>query len=314
MITLYDLVFQDDRRPSPFCWRAKFALKHKGLGWRDEPMGFTEKQKIAFAQSQTVPVIHDGPHVVKDSWGDRAASRQCHPEKPLFGRRDIRPISSPRWSTAPCIRHCSRSWSAISTNGCGRSISHISRDSRGKRLGTTEFADFQAKAREKGVAAFRAVLEPARRVLKDQPFLSGEQPAYPDYALAGAFLWARVATPLTLLEADDPVHGVARAHARSVRRHGPPGKDGVRYDAVIFDLLTALIDSWTLWNDVAGSPDDGMTWRRRYLEITYGCGAYRPYETLVREAAATSACRKALAANWSDAGVNLRLGPKHAAF
>jgi 2-haloalkanoic acid dehalogenase type II len=59
----------------------------------------------------------------------------------------------------------------------------------------------------------------------------------------------------------------------------------VTYDAVIFDLLTALIDSWTLWNDVAGSRDDGLRWRRRYLELTYGCGAYRPYEGLVREAA-----------------------------
>jgi 2-haloacid dehalogenase len=59
----------------------------------------------------------------------------------------------------------------------------------------------------------------------------------------------------------------------------------VRYDAVVFDLLTALLDSWTLWNAVAGSEADGLKWRRRYLEITYGCGAYRPYETLVREAA-----------------------------
>src|SRR5260370_22081317 len=67
MITLYDLVFQEDRRPSPFCWRAKFALKHKGLGWRDEPTGFTENQKIAFAQSQTLPGIHDGTNAVKDS-------------------------------------------------------------------------------------------------------------------------------------------------------------------------------------------------------------------------------------------------------
>ena len=57
------------------------------------------------------------------------------------------------------------------------------------------------------------------------------------------------------------------------------------YDAVVFDLLTALIDSWTLWNTVAGSYEAGMKWRRRYLEITYGCGAYRPYETLVRDAA-----------------------------
>jgi 2-haloalkanoic acid dehalogenase type II len=60
----------------------------------------------------------------------------------------------------------------------------------------------------------------------------------------------------------------------------------VRYDAVVFDLLTALIDSWTLWNTVAGSDEAGMRWRQRYLEITYGCGHYRPYETLVREAAA----------------------------
>ena len=59
----------------------------------------------------------------------------------------------------------------------------------------------------------------------------------------------------------------------------------MRYDAVVFDLLTALIDSWSLWNAVAGSEADGLKWRRRYLEITYGCGAYRPYETLVREAA-----------------------------
>ena len=60
----------------------------------------------------------------------------------------------------------------------------------------------------------------------------------------------------------------------------------LRYDAVVFDLLTALMDSGTLWNSVAGSDEAGMRWRRRYLEITYGCGPYRPYETLVREAAA----------------------------
>jgi glutathione S-transferase len=43
-------------------------------------------------------------------------------------------------------------------------------------------------------------------VLKEQPFLCGEHPAYPDYCLAGALLWARIASPLTLLEADDPIH------------------------------------------------------------------------------------------------------------
>jgi 2-haloalkanoic acid dehalogenase type II len=55
--------------------------------------------------------------------------------------------------------------------------------------------------------------------------------------------------------------------------------------AVLFDLLTALLDSWSLWNRAAGSVDAGRTWRAAYLRLTYGCGAYAPYELLVREAA-----------------------------
>ncbi len=58
-----------------------------------------------------------------------------------------------------------------------------------------------------------------------------------------------------------------------------------RYNAVLFDLLTALLDSWSLWNDVAGSDDDGGRWRSAYLRMTYETGAYRPYEDLVAGAA-----------------------------
>ena len=209
MITLYDLVFQDDRRPSPFCWRAKFALKHKGLGWRDEPTGFTDKQKIAFAQSQTVPVIHDGPNVVKDSWAIARHLDKAYPDKPLF--KSEMALSYARFfaNWVDTAVHL-----ALFPNIVGDLYDRVRpvdqpyfKESRGKRLGTTDFAAFQAKGREKGVDTFRAVLEPARRVLKEQPFLCGDQPGYPDYALAGAFLWARVASPFELLQADDPVHG-----------------------------------------------------------------------------------------------------------
>ena len=58
-----------------------------------------------------------------------------------------------------------------------------------------------------------------------------------------------------------------------------------RYDAVLFDLLTALLDSWSLWNAVAGSEDAGRRWRAEYLHMTYGTGRYRAYEELVGEAA-----------------------------
>lgn len=55
--------------------------------------------------------------------------------------------------------------------------------------------------------------------------------------------------------------------------------------AVLFDLLTALLDSWTVWNAAAGSEAAGRAWRAEYLRLTYGCGDYVPYEELVRRAA-----------------------------
>jgi 2-haloacid dehalogenase len=74
--------------------------------------------------------------------------------------------------------------------------------------------------------------------------------------------------------------------------------------AVLFDLLTALIDSWTLWNSVAGSEAAGRRWRAEYLRLTYGCSAYVPYETLVRDAARNTGLAEsaadALEARWLD--------------
>ena len=62
-------------------------------------------------------------------------------------------------------------------------------------------------------------------------------------------------------------------------------QDSARPRAVLFDLLTALMDSWTLWDSVAGNLEDGRRWRAAYLKSTYGEGRYRRYEMLVREAA-----------------------------
>jgi 2-haloalkanoic acid dehalogenase type II len=58
-----------------------------------------------------------------------------------------------------------------------------------------------------------------------------------------------------------------------------------RFDAVLFDLLTALLDSGSLWSKVAGNPDDGTRWRAAYLRSTYAAGRYRPYQELVADTA-----------------------------
>jgi 2-haloacid dehalogenase len=62
------------------------------------------------------------------------------------------------------------------------------------------------------------------------------------------------------------------------------------------------LDSWSVWDAAAGSEPLGRRWRTRYLELTYGCGVYRPYEEVVAEAAADtglpSTAAAALRANW----------------
>ena len=73
--------------------------------------------------------------------------------------------------------------------------------------------------------------------------------------------------------------------------------------AVLFDLLTALLDSWTLWNVASGGEEHGRRWRTEYLRLTYGCGAYVPYEQLVRQAARNTglpeSAAQELEAQWS---------------
>lgn len=60
----------------------------------------------------------------------------------------------------------------------------------------------------------------------------------------------------------------------------------MKYDAILFDLLTGLLDSWTLWDRAAGGAEPGRRWRMEYLRVTFSQGSYRPYEDLVRQAAA----------------------------
>jgi 2-haloacid dehalogenase len=83
-----------------------------------------------------------------------------------------------------------------------------------------------------------------------------------------------------------------------------------RFSAVLFDLLTALLDSWSLWNAVAGSTSTGRAWREEYLALTYAAGDYQPYEALVAEAAERQGLSSHLAARLVDRWDQLRPWPE----
>ena len=84
---LYDLAGTDPKlRFSPYCWRAKFALAHKGLPVETIPWRFSEKNIIAFSGSERVPVLLDGDKTIPDSWAIACYLENAYPDRPsLFG-------------------------------------------------------------------------------------------------------------------------------------------------------------------------------------------------------------------------------------
>jgi glutathione S-transferase len=51
----------------------------------------------------------------------------------------------------------------------------------------------------------RSALEPVRQTLAEQPFISGDAPAFADYCTMGGFMWARTTYGGQVLEDGDPV-------------------------------------------------------------------------------------------------------------
>ena len=204
---LYDLAGADpDRRFSPYCWRTKLALAHKGLEVETIPWRFTERDVIAFSGQGRVPVLVDGETVVSDSWSIANYLEDTYPDRPsLFGGAGGRALA-----------RFVNSWAdTVQLGGMIRLVvadihAHLHekdrgyfRESREKRFGAT--LEQVAFDREQRLPAFRQSLDPLRLTLKSQPFLAGEAPAYADYIVFGGFQWCRCISAFTLLEPDDLV-------------------------------------------------------------------------------------------------------------
>src|SRR5260370_7584199 len=86
-LQLYDLAGADAaRRFSPYCWRTRLALAHKGLPVETIPWRFTEKDTIARSGQGRVPVLVDGERWIADSWAIANYLQDTYPDRPsLFG-------------------------------------------------------------------------------------------------------------------------------------------------------------------------------------------------------------------------------------
>ncbi|MBV9522388.1 MAG: glutathione S-transferase N-terminal domain-containing protein, partial [Alphaproteobacteria bacterium] len=84
-MTMYDLAgAESDRRFSPFCWRTRMALAHKGLEVEARPWRFTDKDALAFSGQGKVPVLVDGDKTIVDSGTIAEYLDTAYPQRPAL--------------------------------------------------------------------------------------------------------------------------------------------------------------------------------------------------------------------------------------
>ncbi|KIZ34034.1 MULTISPECIES: glutathione S-transferase family protein [Rhodopseudomonas] len=208
-LKLFELVGTDEARPfSPFCWRTRMALAHKGLAAEQLPWRFTEKSAIAPYQSDKVPVLLDGDAAVCDSWAIANYLEDTYPDRPsLFGGAGGRAMARMLnwWGDVAVVGGIFPLIAADIVGHLPPEDQAYFRKTREARLGKT--LEDAAAIRDQAVAGFRKSLDPLRLTLKTQPFIGGEQPNYADYIVFGPFQWARAVSPFALLQPEDAVYG-----------------------------------------------------------------------------------------------------------
>lgn len=205
-LKFYDLCGRDEQlRFSPFCWRVRMALAHKGLEFTTQPWRFQDKQALEFAHYDKVPVLCDGDQVVTDSFEIMRYLDQAYPDAPLLGegvsyQRVLLFKYFVERSVTPALFRIVGMDLLAAVHPDDRAYF---RETREARFGCTleEFCQ-----PEQGKQQLAQVLVPVRELLRESAFLDGDAPSGSDYLLFGSMMWAHVVSLQALAEPGDPVN------------------------------------------------------------------------------------------------------------
>jgi glutathione S-transferase len=205
MIALYELKGKNDRRYSLFSWRARMALRHKGLDFETLPVRLSDKAVIDFSGGKTVPVIKDKDTVVRDSWKIAEYLENRYQDHPLFGGEIGRGVTQAfnTWADRVLVPAMLQVIAADIHERVDALDEGYFRQTMEKALRMT-LEESRAK-RDAALLQLGRALEPLQATFKRQAFMAGAAPAYADYILLSVFQWARVMSPQEVLAPEDPL-------------------------------------------------------------------------------------------------------------
>ncbi|MDN6323473.1 MAG: glutathione S-transferase N-terminal domain-containing protein [Halomonas sp.] len=205
-LKFYDLCGRDERlRFSPYCWRVRMVLAHKGLEFTSVAWRFKDKQTLEFADYDKVPVLCDGDRVVTDSLDIMRYLDEAYPEAPVLGegasyqRALLFKYSVERSINPALFRIIAMDlFAAVHPDD-----QDYFRKTREARFGCT-LEEFHQP--DQGKQQLKQALAPVRDMLRDSAFLDGDAPSGADYLLFGSMMWAYVVSTQELVAPDDPVN------------------------------------------------------------------------------------------------------------
>jgi glutathione S-transferase len=223
-IRLHELVLENGRSASPYVWRIRYALAHKGMAFESAPLGFTEIPRRFDGRFKTVPVIEMNGTMLAESWDIAEHLDHQFPGTPrLFsGPAEYAMVRLfEAWFLPEVLRRMFGLYVLDVHNAARAEDRGYFRQSREARINTTLEA-FTAE-RVSLLPAVREALNPLRTQLARFIFLGGATPNYADYIALGAFYWVASVSTLPLLERGDDV---LRAWLeRSMDLYGGLGRD-----------------------------------------------------------------------------------------
>ena len=196
-LVFYERVGHEGRRPSPFSWRIRYALAHKGVPFEVRPVRFADVDTIKRLTGQHLtPVLADGDQAVHETWDIACYLEDRFPDQPsLFGGAEGRGMARfvNVWSdtqlSPPLRRVIYADFPAVLDAGDRAYF----RSTRERDLGMTLEAACEQPAAK--LEAFQKACAPLERALSLQPYVCGAAPAYGDYIVFSVFQMARLGCP-----------------------------------------------------------------------------------------------------------------------
>ena len=202
---LYQLALDNGCSASPYVWRIRYALAHKGVPCEPVPLGFAEIPTAFGGRFKTVPVIEHVDTMLGESWDIAEYLDRAFPGQPaLFSSAaELAMVRlTDAWFSAEILRKMFGVYVLDIHNAARPEDRPYFRQTREKRLKGATLEEFTAD-RVSRLPALRDALIPLRAHLSRFPYLGGSAPNYADYIALGAFLWVASVSTLPLLAHDD---------------------------------------------------------------------------------------------------------------